>query len=145
MGLTLSVIAGSYSIFKLAPDNPLPPWLSAIEGWFSVTRTPEEVSIVCCGDQIPPTLFETLPPNCMELDWTLIKVNGPLDFALTGILNALTQPLADARIPIFAVSTFDTDYLLVKASQLAKVITVLQHAGHTFSSDCNGIEQGFQF
>lgn len=65
-----------------------------------------------------------------ETGWRCLKVSGPLDFGLTGILASLAAPLAAAKIPIFAISTFDTDYVMVKAEHLARALEVLRAAGH---------------
>lgn len=90
----------------------------------SLTRTRDELSVVCAQHLVPNELQA-------ERDWRCLGVVGPLPFALTGILLSLAQPLAEQGISIFAVSTFDTDYLLIKASTLGAAIAALQDAGHT--------------
>ena len=90
---------------------------------FAITRTPDELSIVCSQANVPPNTFS-------EPDWRALKVSGPLDFSLTGILASLASPLAQAGISIFALSTFDTDYLLVKSGALDRAVEVLRRAGH---------------
>lgn len=89
----------------------------------SVTRTRDELSVVCRADAVPDGVRAVA-------GWRCLKVQGPLDFGLTGILAALTAPLAAAGIPVFAVSTYDTDYLLVKADQLDRAAEALRGAGH---------------
>ncbi|WP_205544157.1 GNAT family N-acetyltransferase [Rubrobacter indicoceani] len=93
--------------------------------FFSVTRTPEELSVVC-DEEHAPEAFE------VEVGWRAIKVDGPLAFATTGVISSLTGPLAEANIPVFSLSTFDTDYLLVKEAKLEEARGVLTEAGHHF-------------
>ena len=118
--LTLSILPDTYAICRLNAPAPIPDWA---RDFFSITRTRDELSIVCVQRDVPAGI------RC-ERDWRALKVDGTLDFALTGILASLAAPLADAGISIFAISTFDTDYLLVKAIDLEKAIQVLQKAGH---------------
>ncbi|MBV9742721.1 MAG: ACT domain-containing protein [Acidobacteriia bacterium] len=98
-----------------------PDW--AYEGEFvSITRTADEVSIVC----------RSVPENVpCERGWRCLKVRGPLDFSLTGVLSSIAKPLADAAVPIFAISTFDTDYILVFEKHLPQAINALKSAGHS--------------
>lgn len=121
MTLTLSVLPALFAVCRLEPDAPLPAWAAAI--FFSITRTPDELSIVCPQAAVPNHVRA-------EAGWRLLKVEGPLDFALTGVLASLANPLAAAHISLFAVSTFNTDYLLVKAESLAQAVRVLRQAGH---------------
>jgi hypothetical protein len=93
--------------------------------FFSVTRTKEELSLVCLQKIVPE---ET---RC-EKDFRSIKVEGPLDFALVGVLASLTKALAQEEISILAISTFDTDYLLVKEAQVDRAVQKLSQAGHRF-------------
>lgn len=90
-----------------------------------VSRTAEELSVVCPAARVPDGVR-------VEGPWQAIAVRGPLDFALTGVLASLAVPLADARISLFAVSTFDTDYILVRAADVAQAQAVLTAAGHRF-------------
>ena len=122
--LKLDILPEGFSIHRFGPDDAVPGNVLA-GGFFNICRTADELSIVCA---------DTLPlesPRC-ESGWSWIKVAGPLDFSLTGILVHLTGLLAGAGISIFAISTFDTDYLLVKAGQLKAARAVLEAAGHTF-------------
>lgn len=121
--LTLVLLDEILTICRLDRDVPIPQW--ALRGDFvSITRTAEELSIVCSQPELPPDT-----PH--EPDWRCFQVAGPLSFSLTGILAMLTRPLAEAQISIFAVSTFDTDYLLVKADDVSRAIVELTLAGHT--------------
>lgn len=95
--------------------------------FWSVTTTATELSIVCpAGSE--PTGAEVVGP------WRVLSVDGPLDFALVGILESLLAPLAAAEISVFTVSTFDTDHLLVRAEDLERTIACLRSAGHTVVS-----------
>ena len=120
--LTLIVVDGVFAVCRLEPDAPMPPWATA-GNFFSITRTTEELSIVCRQDAAPEGI------NC-ERGWRCLRVAGAMPFSVVGVVASLTAPLAEAGISVFAVSTFDTDYLLVKESQLAKALNVLRRAGH---------------
>ncbi len=120
--LTLSVLTDTYAVCSLDPAASTPGW--ALAGDFiSLTRTPDELSVVAPQSRVPGEVKS-------EPDWRVLQVQGPLDFALTGILATLAQGLAEAGIPIFAVSTYRTDYVLVKSHQLARAIDVLRASGH---------------
>jgi hypothetical protein len=120
----LVLSSGLYSICRLAPDAPLPTWMvSGSSKLFSITRTPHELSIVCAQEDAPADVQR-------EDNWRLLIVDGPLDFSLTGVLAALLTPLAEAGVSVFALSTFDTDYLLVRAAQLDLALVALNATGH---------------
>jgi hypothetical protein len=118
--LQLRVVPGALAVCRLPPEEAVPAW--AAGPFLSITRTPDELSIVCDEAAVPSSIRA-------ERGWRALQVEGPLDFGLTGILAALTTPLAAARIPIFAISTFDTDWLLVRAPQLALATAALRQAG----------------
>ena len=120
--LTLTLLDDALAVCRLAADAEVPTWAWSGEP-ASVTRTRDELSIVCRADAVPAGV------QC-ESGWRCLKVQGPLDFGLTGILASLAVPLAAARIPVFAISTYDTDYLMVKAENLARTIEALRAAGH---------------
>jgi hypothetical protein len=120
--LTLSVLEGNFAICRLDSAADIPAW--ATEGrFFCVMRTYEELSIVCESKNAP------LGARC-EDGWRCLHVHGSFSFDLTGILNSLTTPLAEAGVGIFALSTFETDYVLVKEINLQRAIEVLKKAGH---------------
>ncbi len=127
MSLTLSLLPDRYAICRLDPDAAVPAWAGAI-GFISVTRTRDELSIVCPEANVPEGIKS-------DRGWRCFKVEGPLDLSLTGVLASLANPLADARINIFALSTFDTDYLLVKQERVLQAAEVLRQAGHRLA-DC---------
>ena len=124
-GLKLSLLPTRLAVCWLAPDAPLPAWPDG--ELTAITRTPDEISIVCAEACVPPGVTA-------EKGWRALKVAGPLDFSLTGVLAALAAPLAEAKISIFALSTFDTDYLLVKEAALAPALQTLRSAGHHIQS-----------
>lgn len=117
----LTVLNFGLAVCKLENNDQLIE-MSATD-FFSITKTSEELSLVCKESDIPE--------NCTpDGSWSGLKVQGPLDFSLTGILSSLAGPLADAGISIFTISTYDTDYLLVKTIDLDKAISVLRAKGH---------------
>ncbi|MBI4790779.1 MAG: ACT domain-containing protein [Chloroflexi bacterium] len=120
--MKLTVVPGTFAICRLDPSATIPAW--ALGGDFvSIVRTSDELSIVCRQENVLPEI------RC-DGNWRCLKVQGPLDFALTGVLASIAMPLARAGISIFSVSTFDTDYMLVKASDLSQAVEVLRQAGH---------------
>ncbi len=123
--LTLQILPDEFSIWQLPPNTPLPKIDDS--SFWSVTRTPEELSVVSIAKHAPPE-------ESKEAGWRCIGVKGPLAFELTGVLASLSVPLAEAEISIFAISSFNTDYLLVKANQLNLARTTLERAGHTFTN-----------
>lgn len=124
--LRLTVLDDMLAIARLDPDAPVPPWAWTGEV-VSVTRTAAELSVVCREDAVPADV------RC-ERGWRCLRAEGPFDFDLTGILASLCSPLAAAAVPIFAFSTFDTDYLLVRADDLPRAIEALSTAGHRIAS-----------
>ena len=127
MSLALQVLRGTYTIYRLSPATSLPTEVLK-SSFLSVTKTEEELSIVCDSSLI-------LDAETSESGWSCIKVLGPLDFALTGILARLSGILAEADISIFALSTYDTDYILLKEEKLAAAIRVLCANGYLLDKD----------
>lgn len=122
--LLLDVLAVHLQVCRLNHDAPIPSWLPRTSSPLTaIVRTADELSIVCPAAEVPADVRHEGP-------WRALRVAGPLDFALVGILTRLTAPLAAAGIPIFAVSTFDTDYVLVRARDLDAAVTTLRDAGH---------------
>jgi hypothetical protein len=109
------------AVCRLSSVVPVPEWLPA-HGFTSVTRTATELSIVCAEVVVPAEVKA-------ERGWQVLEVLGPLPFDAVGILRRLTEPLADAGIPIIAIGTFNTDYVLVKEAQIALADKVLAAAG----------------
>jgi len=121
--LELTLLPERFAISRLAADAPIPQW--ATQGpFFSVTRTDEELSIISEVSLVPPGVQS-------QPSWRVLKVHGPFVLSAIGVLSALAAPLAEAKISLFAVSTFDTDYLFVASETLPAAIIALQQAGHT--------------
>jgi len=111
----------TFAICRLDGDAGVPDWAKG--EFISVTRTPDELSIVCSQDDMPADIQS-------EDGWRCLRVAGKLDFSVIGVIASLTGTLAAADISVFAISTFDTDYLLVKESDLDAAVESLGEAGH---------------
>jgi len=120
--LRFSLLPGLHAVCRLPAGDPIPGW-TAGDGFLSITRTAEELSIVCPDDRVPEEVHA-------ERGWRCLKVQGPLAFTEVGVVASFAAPLAEARIGIFVVSTYDTDYLLVKAGDLEKTVFVLSGEGN---------------
>lgn len=121
--MQLKVIPGRLSILRFDADTFVPKILLE-EKIFSVVRTEDELSIVCME-----SLDLGIEAQNVDSGWSCIKVLGPLDLSMTGVAAAITTPLAEAKINIFAISTYDTDYILVKEDRLAEAQKVLEKEG----------------
>lgn len=123
LGLRLTVLDDTFAVCRLAADAVVPDW-----AWMGevacVTRTRDELSIVCRDALVPGEVLR-------EPGWRCLRVRGPLPFSLTGVFARIAQPLADAGISLFAVMTYDTDYVMVKNEVLADAVAALIAAGHT--------------
>ncbi len=114
-------LPGPYAIVRLAPDAPIPDW--ATKGDFtSITRTADELSIVCPADKLPRDVDS-------QHHWMCLKLEGPFPFSQTGVLLSFIEPLSKNDIPIFAISTYDTDYVLIPEEH-ARALDILREAGH---------------
>jgi hypothetical protein len=125
-GLILQVVAGEFAVCRLPADEPSPAWAGS-NVFSSVTRTADELSIICPASQVPAKVRR-------EAGWRLVKFVGPFDFGAVGVLASVTEPLARAGISLLAVGTFDTDYVLIKADRLTEAVQVLEATGHTVHS-----------
>ena len=121
--LSLRLLKGRYAVCRLEPGEEVPAWALRGGEFWSVTRTADELSVVCAEGAIPADT------RC-ESGWRVFRVEGPLDFALTGVLVSIAKPLADAGVSVFAVATYDTDYVMVKEENVEKAARVLAEAGH---------------
>ena len=121
---TLIILPDLLTVCRLPPDALIPAWAQEDGGLLSVVRTPEELSIVCPEKLVPANITA-------ERGWRPLKVKGPLVFSEVGVLASLVEPLAAAGISIFVISTFETDYVLVKEQVLDHAVQTLQQAGHT--------------
>jgi uncharacterized protein len=120
--LTLTVLPELYAISRLDAAAAVPPW-SGPGPFVSVSRTAEELSIVCLEANVPSSV------PC-ERGWRILRCEGPLDFALPGIMASLAEPLAEAGVPIFPLATYETDYVLVNEQHLETAIQALTSYGH---------------
>ncbi len=116
--LTLFILPEKLGICHLDEKSPIPSWAIENINFFSIAKTRNELSIVCPQDKIPGGILA-------EKDWRAFKVKGPLGFVLPGIVASLATPLAKAKISIFYISTYETDYLLVKEESLEKATKIL--------------------
>jgi hypothetical protein len=115
-------LSGPYAIVRVAPDSPVPDWATNGE-FMSVTRTAEELSVVCASSNLPADVHS---PH----RWTCLKLEGPFPFSQTGVLLSFIEPLSDNGVPIFAISTYDTDYVLIQEEFVERAMGALQKAGH---------------
>jgi hypothetical protein len=119
----LSVIQGSWAVVRLAPDGAIPAWAMKAPGFVSITRTADELSIICAEAMVPPELEA-------DRQWPLLKLQGPIPLTKSGVLLPIATPLSSAGITILVLSTFDTDYFLVRKNQLSMACQALVTAGH---------------
>ncbi len=126
--MEIEVLPETLSVCRLRASDRVPSWaLELHEGFVSVTRTADELSIVCPEEAVPPD-------TTVEEGWRALKVVGPIPFETTGVLAGIAAPLAAAGISIFAIATYDTDYVLVKADQLERALAALREPAQRISS-----------
>jgi hypothetical protein len=125
--LTIALLDDSFVICRLSPDATIPD-PSTINQFYSITRTSEELSVVCTKENAPVHAK-------YDYGWRCFKVKGPLDFSLIGIIVSIATCLAKSGVSIFTISTFDTDYFLVKDEKLEVAIQALTEAGHTVEAE----------
>ena len=113
------------AVCRLDPAAAVPDWIDP-SGFYSITRTEEELTIVCAETFVGRGTKS-------ETGWRCLKVEGPLDFSEIGIIFSLTRPLAVNGVSVFVISTFETDYFMVKETNLAKTIDILTAEGHKFN------------
>ncbi len=124
--MQLRTLPDSYAVVRLHPGAELPEWVD--KGPFrSVTRTEHEVSVVCRDYDVPEG-------ESVDRGWTVLEVAGPLDFSLSGVVASLVAPLSQEQVPIFVISTFESDYVLVRSADLARAADALESAGHVFAA-----------
>lgn len=127
----LQLLPQRLAVTRRPPGDAVPDWFPG-HGLRHATWATDELSLLCEEADVPAD-----EPHA-ELGWRAFKLQGPFDFALTGILLSVLQPLAAAGIGIFAVSTFDTDYVLVKAAQLDAALAALRGHGHQVDTGSAG-------
>jgi hypothetical protein len=121
IGRTLFLLHEQFAIARLPPEGALPAWVDG--SLSSVTRTPEELSILCPAERV----FSEIDA---EPGWRGLRVAGTLDFSEVGVMASLSGPLAEAGVSVFVISTYDTDYLFVRGDSLAEAVRALRQAGH---------------
>ncbi len=121
----LRLLNGAYGVARLHPSDPVPAWADG-GGFVSISRTDDELSIVCLQDRIPPNARS-------DGGWSCFKFQGPFAFDETGVVLSVIAPLSTHGIGIFVVSTFDGDHMLIKSSDLEKARGLLADAGHSLS------------
>lgn len=140
MKLQLELDPLPYTIHRLPPTAPASLYLPLIDNqtWYSITKTPEEISLVISHDYSDTKENKLIPANGSEesdhkisTDWRCFKVKGPLDFSYVGIMANLSGALADNAISVFVVSTYDTDYILVKKDKALATKKVFEDIGHS--------------
>jgi len=124
--LSLTLLPDALAICRLEAEAPLPAWAIAAP-WWSITRTPDELSVVCEEACVPDGVVASR-------GWRALRFAGPLPLDQTGILASVTTPLAAARVSVLALATYDTDYVLIPAAQRAVAIDALERAGHSVGS-----------
>jgi hypothetical protein len=117
----------TFALCRLGPEHPVPPW-AATGRFTSVTRTSDELSLVCPATNVPPDIQAAR-------DWRCLKVEGPLDLSLTGIMATLSGQLAAAGIAIFPIATYDTDYIFLREADAWRAVESLRAAGHIVHSE----------
>ena len=127
-GLDLRVLPTELVVARLPAGSPVPDAIWSATDLVSVTVTSEEVSIICPRGEL-------LPGAQVEAGWRAMKVLGRLELSLTGVLASLAGPLAAAGVSVFAMSTYDTDYLLVRHDALDVAVSVLRGVGHRFEHE----------
>ena len=133
--LKYRVLLERLAVCRFASDARIPGW--ALEGgFFCVVRTLDELSIVCAEDFCTENRISDDAP--VERGWVALKLEGPFPFSMTGVLASFVEPLAAAQVPIFAISTFDTDYVLIKRKDLERAVRALAAAGHEKAGDKSG-------
>jgi hypothetical protein len=121
--MDLDVLPGHFALCRLPASAAIPPWTEAVRRFLTMSRTADELSIVADAEVVPAGA-------AVRDDLRALRVRGPLPLEAVGILAALTVPLAQADIAVFAIATHDTDYLLLRESDLPPAVTALERAGH---------------
>lgn len=133
-GLKFSMVPGTYAVCRMPASAAVPAW--AAKAFVSITRTTDELSIVCEERRLPEDVFGI--EFQVERGWVLLKLHGPFPLDAIGVLSSVAKPLAEAAISLFALSTFDTDYVLVKRIHAKQAIAALTLAGHKLVEPTSG-------
>lgn len=127
MNYQLKILNDLYAICRLNSDDDIPEWINK-KAFYSITKTSEELSILCLQENIPAEI------KC-EKDWKILKIDSKLDFSIVGVISELSKILAQNNISIFVISTFDTDYICVKEKDLCLTTEVLEKNLYVITSD----------
>ena len=120
-------LPGHYAVVRFAADAPTPEW-AGNGSFFSITRTQDELSVVSPVENIPPDV--NADPR-----WICLKLEGPFPFSQTGVLLSFIEPLSNSGVPIFAISTYDTDYVFIQQGHESRALGLLREAGHELIAD----------
>jgi hypothetical protein len=121
---TLNLLPQTYALCRLEPNGPIPFWALIGDDFISLTRTLQELSVICLQENVPEAIQA-------ERNWRCLKVAGKFDLSASGVHASLAVPLAQAEISVLAIATYETDHILVKEIDLERMIGVLETAGHT--------------
>ena len=124
--MLIRTLPDSYAVVRLEPGAELPEWVD-MGPFRSVTRTDNEVSVVCRDHDVPEG-------ESVDRGWTVLETMAPFDFSLTGTTASIVAPLAAAKVQLFLISTFESDYVLVRSSDLGRAVDALEGAGHVFAA-----------
>jgi hypothetical protein len=120
--ITLQTLAGGYAISRLPPESAIPPWADGA-GFVSISRSSEELSMVCLQSRVPGDVR-------VDTGWTAMRFVGPFAFGETGVVLSVVRPLSEGGLGVFVVSTFDGDHLLLKTADMPRAMALLAQAGH---------------
>jgi hypothetical protein len=129
LGKVLSLLPERLAVCWVPPESEYPQWVMG-EGLLSITRTADELSVICEEKFVPEDVIS-------EHGWRALKIQGPLNFSLVGVLAPIAKILADNGVSIFSISTYETDYILVKEGTLENVIGVLRQSGYEILDNDN--------
>jgi uncharacterized protein len=123
MALQLIILKNTFAIYRFNPDVDVPEWISN-SAFFSITKSPDELSVVCEQNE------NNTGAGAVSSDWRAMKIAGPLDLSLVGIIAEISRILKDSNISIFSIATYETDYVLIKSRDLNKAVDSLKANGH---------------
>jgi hypothetical protein len=129
--MNLRVLEGTFAVCRLGAGAPAPAPPPGAAFW-SLTQAGDERSLVCPEADAPAAGGEGA--TTVVGGWRILQVAGPMDLGLTGVMAALSAPLARARVPIFPIATHDTDWILVPGEQLPEAVGALRRAGHAVAA-----------
>lgn len=121
--LHLDLLPTRFALLRLPGDAPVPAWTTFARDFLSITRTPDELSIVADEHVVPGDV-------AAERGYRALRVRGPIPLHVVGVMAALAAPLAEAGVPLFPVATWDTDYLLIRGGDIDRACSALAAAGH---------------